>query len=290
VGKPVPEFVAGDECLFCHRNDVGPSWNDNHHNRSVREIEADSDALAALREAPELKGLGAQVSLVVGEKRRQRFLKPAEGFGKLDLLSVQWVPPRGDQPGALVHEDQTRWLPERFGDACAGCHSTGVDSGQRTFATRSLDCCVCHGEVPNEHSKNPALVHLSPHRNDPARVVTSACAQCHVRSGRSRSTGLPYPNNFVAGDNLFRDFEVDFSDAALAMLNPADAHVVANVRDVVVRGSAEVTCLTCHDVHKQTARRHHQVAESALCLLCHNEEGSKKVRKAFEVHSQTCGY
>ena len=46
-------------------------------------------------------------------------------------------------------------------------------------------------------------------------MVTSICAQCHVRTGKSRSTGLPYPNNFVAGDNLFRDFQVDFSDEAL---------------------------------------------------------------------------
>jgi hypothetical protein len=28
----------------------------------------------------------------------------------------------------------------------------------------------------------------------------------------------------VAGDNLFRDFQVDFSDEQLARLNPADLH------------------------------------------------------------------
>src|SRR5205085_2111137 len=41
VGKPIPEYVAGDECLFCHRNDVGSSWKDNRHNRTVREVGAD---------------------------------------------------------------------------------------------------------------------------------------------------------------------------------------------------------------------------------------------------------
>jgi hypothetical protein len=24
VGQPVPEYVHGDECLFCHRFNVGP--------------------------------------------------------------------------------------------------------------------------------------------------------------------------------------------------------------------------------------------------------------------------
>jgi hypothetical protein len=290
VGKPVPEFVAGDECLFCHRNDVGPSWTENRHNRSVREIEADSEAREAMKRVPELKRFVEEVTLVMGEHLRQRFLKPAEAFGKLDLLSVAWVPPRRDRSGELVLDAQPHWQPETFGDSCAGCHATGVDSRQHTFAARSLDCCVCHGEVPNDHSKNAALVYLSPRRKDPARVVTSICAQCHVRSGRSRSTGLPYPNNFVAGDNLFRDFQADLGDDAIQNVNPADAHILANVRDVVLRGHEDVTCLACHDLHKQSARRHHRLAHSEFCLHCHDEAASNKIRKPFEVHSKTCGY
>jgi hypothetical protein len=31
VGKPVPEYVTGDECLFCHREKVGPTWGANRH-------------------------------------------------------------------------------------------------------------------------------------------------------------------------------------------------------------------------------------------------------------------
>ena len=27
--KEVPEFIAGDQCLFCHRNDIGPAWGKN---------------------------------------------------------------------------------------------------------------------------------------------------------------------------------------------------------------------------------------------------------------------
>jgi hypothetical protein len=111
-----------------------------------------------------------------------------------------------------------------------------------------------------------------------------------VRSGTSKSTGRPYANNFVAGDNLFRDFQADLTDAAIAQLNPADAHIVQNVRDVVVRGAEKVTCLSCHEVHKQSTRKHHIVPLGDSCLLCHNATGSKKERKPYEVHSQTCGY
>src|SRR5213078_1528900 len=29
IGKPIPEYVHGDECLFCHRNNIGSTWQKN---------------------------------------------------------------------------------------------------------------------------------------------------------------------------------------------------------------------------------------------------------------------
>jgi predicted CXXCH cytochrome family protein len=280
VNKPLPEFVSGDECLFCHRNDVGPSWSSNRHNRTVRELEADSPAQAKL---PAFKD---QIQLVLGGSRMQRFLRRSEEFGKLEVLSAAWNP-REDR---LVNADGPHWDKSTFGDGCAGCHATAVDSKAKTFAALALDCYACHGDVDLNHSKQPELAHLARKRNEPARVVTSICAQCHVRTGKSASTGLPYPNNFVAGDNLFRDFKVDLSPEAISRLNPGDRHVLENVRDVVVQGKEEVTCLSCHDVHKQSSKKHHKVQESDSCTTCHNATGSKKTRPPYEVHSPTCGY
>ncbi len=37
AGKPVPEYVHGDECLFCHRNDIGPAWQKNAHGVAARQ-------------------------------------------------------------------------------------------------------------------------------------------------------------------------------------------------------------------------------------------------------------
>src|SRR5205814_4445201 len=138
-------------------------------------------------------------------------------------------------------------------------------SKTRAFATLSLDCFVCHGEIPEKHTTEPALAHFSKRRKEEPRVVASICGQCHLRTGASKSTGLPFPNNFVAGDNLFRDFQVDLSSTAIAGLNPADRHVQENVRDVVLLGKENVTCLTCHSVHQQSAKQHRDVTESAIC-------------------------
>jgi predicted CXXCH cytochrome family protein len=289
VGKPVPEYTTGDECLFCHRGKVGATWGTNRHNLTIRLVEPPSPALDALKRSP-AKDLAEDVKLVLGGQRQQRFLKPAKAYGTLELLSAEWVPPRGKEPGRLFSAERPHWDATTFGDACAGCHTTAVDPKEKTFSALSLECFVCHGVPPAEHTKKPETALLTTGRKDEPRVVTAICAQCHVRSGRSKSTGRPYPTNFVSGDNLFRDFRIDFSDAALQDLSTADRHVVENVRDVVVLGREAVTCLTCHDVHGGSARKHRLVPEGDSCLTCHQAEGPKRDRKSFSAHSKTCGH
>jgi predicted CXXCH cytochrome family protein len=289
VGKPVPESMTGDECLFCHRDSVGRTWSENRHQTTIRAADEGSPALAALKQSS-ARDLAGEVGLILGHDHRQRFLRAARAYGKLDLLSVDWTPPSPGRPGRLGNLDDPHWDADRFAASCAGCHATAVDPREQAFASVSLDCYVCHGLVPAGHTENRALALLSRARKNEARVVTSICAQCHVRSGHSRSTGRPYATNFVAGDNLFKDFQVDLSDEAVKSLSPADRHVVENVRDVVVVGKDGVTCLSCHDVHGRSSKKHHRVAEGVLCLTCHNAEGPRRVRKPFSAKSKTCGY
>jgi hypothetical protein len=285
VGKPVPEYVTGDECLFCHRNDIGPAWAKNRHQLTIREPEANSPTIAALRKSSEAAAFANDVKLLLGGSRTVRYLKKSPEYGKLDLLSVAC-----DLPDKLRMGDKPHWESTRFADRCAGCHTTGVNPQSKAFSAPGLDCYTCHGEVTLDHSKDTRLMHLSKKRGDSPRVVTSICAQCHLRTGQSKSSGLPYPNNFVAGDNLFRDFQVDLSPQALAKLNPSDRHVQENIRDVVILGKEEVTCLSCHEIHKTSTRKHRLLALGPSCLTCHNETGSKKIRKSFEVHSPNCEY
>jgi hypothetical protein len=285
VGRPVPEYVTGDECLFCHRSDIGPAWSKNRHQLTIHELEPNSTALVALKKLPDLAAFADEAKLALGGQQSSRFLKRSAHYGKLDLLSIAW-----DKSGKVRILEKGHWDPAKFAKACAGCHTTGVDPKTGAFSAVALDCYTCHGEVTLNHSKDTQLIYLSKNRHDPARVVTSICAQCHVRTGKSRSSGLPYANNFVAGDNLFRDFQVEFSPEALKSLNPADRHVLQNVRDVAVLGKEDVTCLSCHDVHKQSTGKHRRLTEDQSCLICHNATGSKKVRRAYEVHSQACEY
>jgi hypothetical protein len=285
VGKPVPEFVQGDECLFCHRNTIGVTWQTSSHGATVRQREDAAD-LAKLFESP--KAIGDAAEYFLGSRRVVRFLKK-EGYGKFSILNAKALLSGKDQPATLIDAEKLAWDKEKFANRCAGCHATGIDSATKTFSAFGLDCYACHGDVTLEHTKDTSLILLSKKRRNEARVITSLCAQCHLREGKSKSTGLPYPNNFVAGDNLFQDFEVDWARADDEKLNAGDRHVWRNVRDVAVNGNESITCLSCHQVHGGGSLKHRRVLRAPICAECHAPDSFKNP-KAYAVHSSLCEY
>ena len=184
VGQPMPEFVSGDECLFCHRSDIGPNWPRDRHNRTLREPEPGSAAFADLKKThPEVAGL---VKYVLGGEQRLRFLKASPEYGKLELLSTEWEPPHAGRPAHLIEAGRPQWDGKKFGDSCAGCHASAVDVKTHAFSAASLDCFTCHGNVDVKHSKDPKLVFLAKKRNDSARVVTSICPVSPARRQESK--------------------------------------------------------------------------------------------------------
>ncbi len=279
AAQPVPDFIHGDECLFCHRNDIGPGWQKNSHGLALRHKE-DAPELEAIRAA---KPALADVEFFLGSRHVVRFLKKS-GYGKFAMLNTKLL-----LPGEWVALDKPTWDADRFANRCAGCHATGIDAATKTFSAFGHDCFACHGDATLDHTKDNSLMWLSKKKRDDAGAVTSICAQCHLRGGRSRATGLPYATHFVAGGNLFPDYEVDFSKADDASLNAGDRHVYRNVRDVVMGGSG-TTCLSCHRVHGQSTSKHRLVLREAICFDCHNTEGPRKAVKPYVVHSPLCEY
>src|SRR6266404_4261381 len=245
VGKPVPNYVTGDECLFCHRVKVADTWQQNPHARTVWPNEKGDEFIGAKLARPLRKA----------------------GYGKFDILNV----------------DKKNWDKNKFADRCAGCHTTAVDPETKAFSATALDCYTCHGVADPNHTKDTTLMRFSSKYPKNAQEIVSVCGSCHLRGGKSRSSGLPYPNNFAPGDDLFRDFDVDLSQA------DNDRHVFTNVRDVLKNGST-VTCLNCHAIHTDSSTKHKRVLTSAICQDCHNAEGPKSVVKKYEVHSALCEY
>lgn len=286
---PLPEYVTGDQCLFCHRHDIGPTWDANPHARTIRFPRAEEPALDALRDDAATAELAEQVQYLLGRQQRVRYLRESGSYGRLDLAGVQFVPPLARQDEALINKAEG-WNPETFAVSCAGCHATAVEEEPPVFAAFSLDCYSCHGAITLDHTNDTSLMLLSKKREDPARVIASACGQCHLRGGHSERTGRPYPDRFVSGNNLFKDYRVDFSDDYLAALNPDDRHIYRNVRDIVVNDETAVTCLSCHSVHAETAAPHKQVPRSAICLDCHPAADEEGTTLQYERSNAVCGY
>src|SRR5690606_14494423 len=106
----------GNTCLFCHRHGVGDSWATNAHQRTIHE----PDGTAAT-------GGPDAFDYLLGDGDHSRYLRRGDGYGTLDL----WA-------------DGT-WDSTTFGASCLGCHASGVDSAEKTFAAIAIDCFMCHG-------------------------------------------------------------------------------------------------------------------------------------------------
>jgi hypothetical protein len=294
VDAPLPDYVTGEECLFCHRDDWGNRWAKNYHQRTVRQADADSPPMKALAADPKMKGFVSDATYLLGTRREIRFLKRSNEYGHFGLLSAAYVPtPPGASsrrvPAKLQGSKDVHWDDQKFAQSCAGCHATAVDPQSHAFSAISLDCYACHGIVDLRHSKDTKLVAFGKGSPDPPRVQLANCAQCHLRTGKSKKSGLPYPTNFIVGDNLFLDYQVDLSDVALAQMNPGDRHVAQNVREVM-QGKSATTCVSCHDIHRQNSTKHRQVAEGATCISCHEPGQPKSKVTKYEVHSTLCEY
>ncbi|HRI88220.1 MAG TPA: multiheme c-type cytochrome [Candidatus Hydrogenedentes bacterium] len=278
VGKPVPIYEDGNACLFCHRTTIGPSWQTNRHATTIRGID-DEVRARQLADSPR------DADYAIGREAILRFLKRAKSYGTVELLNPRW-----DVRKQVWHDPKGNAHATSFAERCAGCHTSGVDSIAKTFQMVSLDCHTCHGIAVPEHTEDGSLMLLAKKERTLPRVEISICGACHLRGGTSKSTGLPFPNNFVPGDNLFKDFAVDLSEKRIQSENPGEAHILQNTRDVTLAGKTEVTCTTCHDIHAQSTAKHVKLPEQPLCFTCHTQGEPMKTIRPYNRHSATCEY
>src|SRR5262245_18934853 len=76
VGKPLPDYMTGDQCLFCHRNVVGPTWEREPHAWTIRDRAV----------PPSVAQVPKDATHIIGSPQHYRALK-LSGYGKFDLLA-----------------------------------------------------------------------------------------------------------------------------------------------------------------------------------------------------------
>jgi hypothetical protein len=220
IAQSIADYPTGDSCLFCHRDDVGTSWLDNAHAWTTRPA----------GEPPQVRPVPRDATHVIG-KEHFRPLKQ-NGYGKFSLLAL----------------GGTSWQPNVFEKQCAGCHTTAVNPQTGEFSSIGLDCYACHGNVPEGHATRKGTALLSRSRANADKEVIAICGSCHLRGGRSKTSGQPYPHAYVAGDDLFKDFQVDLHLDSRAQLDSSDSHVYLKTR-AVLEGGSDKSCADCHRIH-----------------------------------------
>src|SRR3982751_1593572 len=118
AGKPVPQFVHGDECLFCHRNDIGPGWQKNAHGLTNRQREDAPDLFALLAAEPKLKSFSAEAGYSLGSRNHVRYLHKS-GYGKFDVSSFRADLDK-DRKVQWQGLGASAWEKGKFENQCAG--------------------------------------------------------------------------------------------------------------------------------------------------------------------------
>ena len=163
---------------------------------------------------------------------------------------------------------------------CLECHATWIDARPALTTVNEFDstgvilgvtCERCHGAGVEHVARERSALHairasaiVNPARLDRDRKM-DACAQCHGGLGSPKQPSFSY----VAGRPLEKYLHLSKEDARATV----DVHgnQVALLERSKCFQQSQMTCLTCHDVH----REQRDVAElSGKCLTCHAPGGS----------------
>ena len=300
--------AAGDSaCLSCHRDKA--SFEGTAHRLTSRQPSRETIAgsfatgenvlltsNALLHFRMHADSAGFYETAVVGKARdttsRTERIAYVVGSGRKGQSFVYWA---GDSlfqlpvsywkslgrwinsPGS-AYQDGTANFERAVAPRCLECHATWIESVPDLGAVNrfrpgsailGITCERCHAagqeHVRLERSvlravRGPAIV-------NPARLSRErqmeACGQCHAGLGAPKAPSFTY----VAGKRL-DDYLYVKPQSADATVDVHGNQVALLSRSKCFR-SSQMTCLTCHDVHRQQR----DVAElSGRCLSCHTEQ------------------
>jgi hypothetical protein len=224
---------------------------------------------------PDTSGRAERIAFVIGSGRKGQTYLDWRGADALYELPVSyWTAPREwiNSPGYV---DGTVNFDRPVTPRCLECHASefesmpslnSVNEYQRSGAILGITCESCHasGREHVRRERSPLHVLLQSAIINPARLSRERqldqCALCHGGLGRLRTPAFSY----VAGQPLEQHLQLRTPPPS----EPVDVHgnQVALLERSRCFQSSQMTCATCHDVH----RPQRDVGElSGRCLTCH---------------------
>jgi hypothetical protein len=234
---------------------------------------------AVLRQGRDSTTRTERVAYVSGIRKGQSYLY-WQG-NRLYQLPVSYWASLGKWINSPGYIDGSMNFDRAISPRCFECHSTYIqqvmDPGasnryDSTGAILGITCERCHAAGQEHVARERSVLHAmkGPAIVNPARLSRQrqmdACAQCHGGLGRPIAPTFSY----VAGKPLDRYLQLD-SLSANATVDVHGNQVALLTRSRCYQ-SSQMTCITCHDVHR-TQRDPKEL--SGRCLACHQEQSCK---------------
>jgi hypothetical protein len=262
-------LTGSASCFDCH-DEEGADWKTSRHASTFRP--------ATVENEDQLSTLGAcsdmSVTHVLGGHHQLRFLveKPDAPWGQGRFLALPCAFSVDSGSMEMHHADDWRMLP--FETSCAHCHVTR-QSQDFSFTETSVGCEACHGPG-SAHVADPTKANTFTFAGRSAAEEVTVCGSCHLQGGKSTRTGFNFPDGWVPGASLFDDYQFDWASLDHPTEAEAiDVHQKLLIREVVVDGTSDMRCTSCHQLHGMSHQKHESLPRQTYCLTCHQPETYK---------------
>lgn len=274
---PVRSAIAGS---FAPGHDVLITSNPALHFRMDSTASGYYEVAVSGR-APDTTVHAERIAYVVGSGRKGQTYLYWRGNRLFELPVSYWIGPRAwmNSPG---YRDGTAHFDRAVPPRCLECHATSFESVPYLYAENAyhsstavpgITCEVCHGSgvahVTRERSRLRPLLRriVPPAIANPVRLPRERqlelCARCHGGLGVERAPAFSY----APGAPLAAYLELA-PPPPTAALDVHDNQVALLERSRCFQ-SSNMTCATCHDVHRT---QRDPTAISQRCLGCHTAE------------------
>ncbi len=245
--------------------------NPNLHFR-MDSTEAGFYESAILGHAPDTSVHRERIDVVTGVRKGQSYLYWRDD--QLYQLPVSYWAGVGwtNSPG---YPDGIANFDRPIVPRCLECHASGfqsvadsnvVNRYRPAGALLGITCEVCHGSGRDHVARERSLLSgvrsgaiVNPARLSRARQM-DACALCHSGTAPLRTA----PFSYVPGQRLEKGF--DLSSPPDTGVADVHGNQVALLERSACFRSSQMTCATCHDVHRE---QRDIAAFSGRCLTCH---------------------
>jgi hypothetical protein len=195
------EYITSEGCKECHE-EIFDQWKLSSHARMLRNAKEDPSAIEADNFSEEIPFTKDDIEYALGSHWIQKYLTRIDG--ELYILPKFWnIVKQEWEPYSIWN-----WRNRPYSHHCNWCHSVGYDTETRTYVEESIGCEACHGPgKKHAESGEPADI-VNPAKLSKVRA-DMICESCHT-DGKDRSTKTyPFPDGFVAGEDL-TNYYTDF--------------------------------------------------------------------------------